>query len=587
MFQAFKKISSIYLAAFIAVVFVHGGVALSQDQPWVEMFQPQGLNFAGIYKLRQREPALDGSDVKFAVICRSFTYLNDEPQNDYRPDIMHNCFWNSRIAFHDSNELISGISPHSTALCSLLFGEDPNGYNKRLGYFSYEGAVPQAQADIYEFWYFLVNNVFANEPVDSDILVAGIGSSREDWWTRGIESMVERDGIIAIMGIGNGSAVEDTPLYPGAGANVIGVGVVDSVKAFELETSLSRFSLVYPEHSSFGPTTDGRCKPDIVAPGNCLAADTNEPGSYQPTGNWSSFSTPIVAGTLGMLVQQAKDDPNLSSALDPNGGNCVMKAILMNSATKLAFWHKGKLTKDDDHVVPLDYLQGAGMLNAVSAYDQLMAGQSGPGVVPSTAWDLNQLLDSKNVEHSYRITLNNPADKVIAVTMVWNKHYKDEYPFEPMPEKDTNLRLELWAIDADNPDNDSLLDYSDSAVDNVEHIFSLLDANISNYEIVVSYGNAVEANDVASSPYAIAWSIKKSLNNYPDRTFDMSMFWYDLNSDGIVDGLDFVILAENLIADAKSPESPFIGDIDASGSIDVRDLQILLETRGLEAEWYK
>jgi len=586
-FQYFKKISSFHLAVLFAGLFVQGGVALSQDHQMVEMLQPQGLNFAGIYQLRQIDPTLFGSQVKFAVICRSFTYLNDEPQNDYRPDTLHNCFWNSRIAFHDSSELAGGISPHSTALCSILFGDDPNGYNDQLGYFDYQGAVPDANVDIYEFWYFLVNYVFANKPVDSDILVAGIGSHQEDWWTRGIESMVEQDGVIAVMGIGNGSVVEDIPLYPGAGANVIGVGVVDSVKSVQLETNLSYFSLVYPEHSCFGPTKDGRCKPDIVAPGNCLAADANGPGSYQPSGNWSSFSTPLVAGTLGMLVQKAKDDPNLSAAIDPNGGNCVMKAIVMNSAKKLAFWHKGKLTKEDDHEVPLDYLQGAGMLNAVSAYDQLIAGQRGPGVVPSTAWDLNQLLDSKNVAHSYRITLNNPADKVIAVTLVWNKHYKNEYPFEPLPEKDTNLRLELWAIDYNNPYNDSLMDYSDSAVDNVEHIFSLLDANISNYEILVSYGEANEPNEVVSSPYAIAWDIKQNVKNYTDRMQDTDLFWYDLNSDGIVDELDFVFLVENLISSGKTSENPLIGDIDLSGAIDVNDLRILMNNRGLKADWYE
>ena len=87
--------------------------------------------------------------------------------------------------------------------------------------------------------------------------------------------MVEQYGLIVVAGIGNGSHVHDSLLYPGAGANVIGVGVIDSVKTENLSTNLAQFCLAYPEHSSLGPTDDGRCKPDIVAPGNCLVEFLN------------------------------------------------------------------------------------------------------------------------------------------------------------------------------------------------------------------------------------------------------------------------------------------------------------------------
>ncbi len=281
-----------------------------------------------------------------------------------------------------------------------MFGEDPDAFNKRVGQFSYEGVVPQSKADIYEFWNFLANNVFTNLPPEADVVTASIGSPFEDWWTRGIQSMAEQYGLIVVAGIGNGTNAHDTVLYPGAGANVIGVGVVDSVNAGDPAIKLAQFSLAYPEHSSSGPTADGRCKPDIVAPGNCLAAVVKEPNYYEPTGNWSSFSTPVVAGVVGLLVQKAREDPALSAALLPAGGNCVMKAILLNSATKLPFWHKGRLSKDDDHFVPLDYIQGAGMVNAVGAYEQLVSGRYEPNDVPAVGWDLNHLRKSENAaEH--------------------------------------------------------------------------------------------------------------------------------------------------------------------------------------------
>ncbi|GAH50662.1 unnamed protein product, partial [marine sediment metagenome] len=278
-------------------------------------------------------------------------------------------------------------------------------------------------------WHFLINNVFSNSPPDADVVTTSIGNQSEDWWTRGIESLAEQYGLIVVAGIGNGIDAQDPPLYPGASANVIGVGVVDSVNTANLATNLAHFALAYPEHSSFGPTADGRCKPDIVAPGNCLAADINAPNRYEPMGSWASFSTPIVAGAIGLLVQKAKQDPNLSLAVSPKGGNCVIKAILLNSAKKLPYWHKGRLEKDDDHKAPLDYIQGAGMLNAADAYKHLVAGLNKPGDVPTTGWDNNLPDKGKNPENVYRITITEPAEKFITATVVWNKHYNSVYPF--------------------------------------------------------------------------------------------------------------------------------------------------------------
>jgi len=435
--------------------------------------------------------------------------------------------------------------------------------------------VPQAQADIYEFWHFLINNVFPHSPPDADILTAGIGSQFEDWWTRGIESLAEHHGLIVVAGIGNGTDAHDLPLYPAAAANVIGVGVVDSVNTENLATNLTHFSLAYPQHSSFGPTADQRCKPDIVAPGNCLAADGSVPDRYEPTGNFSSFSTPLVAGTIGLLVQKAKQNPDLNPAIDQNGGNCVIKAILLNSATKLPYWHKGQLEKDDDHSAPLDYIQGAGMLNAPAAYKHLTAGQNKPGDASTIGWDNNKL-QSQNPQNIYKITFAEPTDKLITATAVWNKHYDNLYPFKPATDKDANLRLELWAVDYNDPNNDYLLDYSDSSVDNVEHIYTTADPNYTNYEIAIFYS---DTSNRPTQRYGLAWNVSK-------RQANDGLFWYDLNADGIVNDSDFVVLLDNWLTSTKTPESYFLGDINGNGTFDPNDVQILLNHKNLKADWY-
>jgi hypothetical protein len=565
------------LIACLAIMFSSVSFAAGPDDSQSNnILQPQGLEQTGVYALREMDPNLTGAGVKFAVISRSYTYIDDEPQNDYRPDISHNCFETSQLAFKDQAKLPPGFSPHSTAICSILFGEDPDAFDAKLGQFYYQGAVPRAQADIYEFWYFILNNVFTQVPPDADIITVSFGYPFQHPWTRGIDLLAQSYGIVIVASIGNGTNAHSPVFYPGAGANAIGVGVVDSVNTDDLAINLANFALAYPEHSSTGPTGDGRCKPDIVAPGNCLAAELNEPNQYEPTGNWSSFSAPVVAGTVGLLIQKAREVPDLSPAVSPDGGNCVIKAILMNSATKLPYWHKGRLGADDDYFSPLDYIQGAGMLNAVGAYENLIAGISKPGDVPTTGWDLNLMDKIQTPENIYEIHLDEPADKFINATIVWNRHYKTEYPFEPDPEKDCNLRLELLAIDPDNPNNYKRLDYSDSSVDNVEHIHIAADAGYTNYRIIVSFSDIDNPKEPAlSQRYGIAWNVQKQEAD--------NIFSYDINADGVVNQADLLIILNNL----KSSDGYLIGDINPDGVIDARDLETILGNLNQQAGWLR
>jgi hypothetical protein len=580
MVQSSKRLFS-FLIAFAVLLLVYACTAAATDGRQTLTTQPQALNHSGVYGLRQLDPSLMGAGVKVGVLSRSFTYVDGEPQNDYRPSVSHNCFEGRQFGFHDRTGLKAGVSPHATAICSILLGEDANAFNSELGQFHYQGVVPAAEIDVYEFWHFLIDNVYAHSPPEVDILTASVGNQFEDWWTHGIDSMAEHYGLIIVAAIGNGSDARDPPLYPGASANVIGVGVVDSVNTSKLATNLAHFALAYPEHSSFGPTADARCKPDIVAPGDCLAADINEPNRYEPMGSWASFSTPIVTGTIGLLVQKARQDPNLSPAVSPEGGNCVIKAILLNSAKKLPYWHKGRLEKNDDHQAPLDHIQGAGMVSAVDAYKHLITGLKKPGDVPSTGWDNNLLDKSQNPKNAYNITIAKPADKIMTVTVTWNKHYSRVYPFEPVPEDDSNLRLEVWAVDVNDPNNNYLLDYSDSNTDNVEHIYCRVDANFTNYKIIVSVDDADELNQApARERYGLAWNVGK-------RQDSDNIFWYDLNADGVVNDSDFATLLDNWITSIGSPGSSyFIGDTNGNGEFDVSDVKILLDHKDTKADWH-
>jgi len=562
----------VLLAGWLTTV----GAAQAQEDL---LLQPQGLDRVGTYALREIAPDLMGEGVRFGIVCRSVTYAGDQPQNDYQPNGSHACFQGANLRFQDERVPTVGVSAHSTAICSILFGEDPEGTDPDLGSFLYQGSVPAAEGRIYEYLDFGEQYVFTQTAPPVDVITASFGFQFENWWTRAVESLIEHEGIPVVASVGNGTNASDPPLYPGASSNTIGVGVVSSVKTGDPATDLTHFALAYPERSTLGPTDDGRCKPDVIAPGNCLVARADEQRGYTMSGDWSSFATPVTAGVIGLLVQAAQEDTALGAALSPKGGGCVLKAILMNSATKLPFWHKGRLSTEDDREAPLDLVQGAGMVNAVGAYRLLTAGRMLPGDVPAAGWDLNQLDAEERLPQVYRMVVEEPAGKVLTATLVWNRHYSRKYPFERIEGTDSDLRIEVWAIDPENSSNDLLLDYCDSKVDNVEHIYVPMLPEYSLYELVVSHSDMEEPASIPMSErYAVAWTVEEK----PETD---SILWHDLNTDGIVDEADFAIFLDNRNLGLTSPDAYVIGDVNADGVIDARDLERLFANRNRTADW--
>ncbi len=557
------------VAVLLAIAVLPAGRAQAQEYAETPL-QPAALDYAGTFRLRHLEPSLTGEGITIAAVCRSMTYVAGCPQDDYRFNVEHNCLGEGDINFTDGLAVAGGISFHSTAIGGILVGNDPGGYHPEIGNFYYEGAAPQAKADVYEFWRFASRHILEAKPFEADILTMSVGAVFEDWWTRGLEHLAEKNGLIVFAGAGNGSNVSDPVLYPAAGANVIGVGVVASLESDVLLDTLERFTLPSAEHSSAGPTADQRCKPDIVAPGNCLVPSAESTTGYEVSGDWTSFATPVVAGTTALLVQKAKSDPLLTAAVSPQGGNCVIKAILMNSASKLPYWHKGKPGKDDDHEAVLDYLQGAGMLDAPAAYEQLTAGRQEPGKVRLAGWDNNTIDKEPERQHVYVVDVADPQDRILTATLVWNRHFEDEYPFNAIAQADSDLTLEIRAVDPNDEQRDYLLDYSDSVNDNVEHIHCPLDARFNRYEIVVTFSNVSgDTVEYPSERYALAW------RTGPDETAE-NMLWYDLDLDGNIDRDDVIAFMDKFVQSKDTGGGHAPGDINMDGKIDMGDLKILM-----------
>ena len=311
--------------------------------------------------------------------------------------------------------------------------------------------------------------------------------------------MAEKFGLLVIAAIGNGKNSYDLPLYPAAGSNVLAVGVVSSTD------SLSEFGLPDVNHSTAGPTLDGRCKPDIVAPGNCLVAVAGTRDSYKPSGDYSSFAAPVVTGVASMLIQKAKSEPSLQLAVSPFMSNCILKSILMTSAKKLPGWHKGNPSDDDDHEYPLDFKQGAGMVDGFAAFIVLTAGMQQSGDINPNGWDTGIIEPNYSAEKVYRLKTESFKKPIISATLVWNRAYGDEYPFAPAMQKWADLQLKVVAVDANG--RSQIVDYSNSPVDNVEHIYTSLDSN-SIYEVVVTHSPNSDLPN-CFTPYSVSWMVKE------------------------------------------------------------------------------
>ena len=164
----------------------------------------------------------------------------------------------------------------------------------------------------------------------------------------GSTSVVSYDPAVHPGGDGNYRGGFDTIGYNAISKNVITIGsAADAVTGSTRDVSKA----VVSSFSSWGPTDDGRIKPDVVANGENLYSSLNGSNSSYGTYSGTSMATPNAVGSASLLIQQF--------------GNLFPGQAMRSSTLKGLLIH----TADDRGNVGPDYKYGWGMVNVQAAAD--------------------------------------------------------------------------------------------------------------------------------------------------------------------------------------------------------------------------
>jgi hypothetical protein len=399
-------------------------------------FVAQASNFdtLGVTLLRQVDPTLNGSGVKVAQPEGS-----ESTNNPNVFEVIATAVGQPTNLFtyvNSTGGTVGGFpntfgagSSHATSVAGNFYGNAPPFY---AGIATNIAHVDNYEADyFYNHWIVPGNSIQARVVNQSfNFLPTGQAGIETDY-----DNYVVSRKTIFVTGGGNNGSINTNP--PATCFNGIAVGVTDGT-------------------SAVGPTSDGRCKPDIASPGSGV----------------TSFAAPYVSGAAAVLLQAGSRNDGGSSTSSTATNPITIKALLLNGAIKPVDWTNGPTT-------PLDARYGAGVLNVFNSWNQLRNGKRTfiesttntagnphpPGSntgneVSWIGWDHNTLSTSTSQDaiNHYYFNLTGSNSYTFTATLVWNRQQN----------KSTVNNLDLFLY---NAGNGNLVLSSTSAVDNVEHLF--------------------------------------------------------------------------------------------------------------------
>jgi hypothetical protein len=243
----------------------------------------------------------------------------------------------------------------------------------------------------------------------------------------------------------------DTISYFSTAKNIMCVGAINDIPAGYTQPS----DVVQTVFSSWGPTDDGRVKPDIVANGASLFSCNSTTDVAYANSSGTSMATPNPAGSINLIAQ----DYEVVKGTSP--WSSTLKALAINGA---------------DEAGPSDgpdYMNGWGLLNTLRMADVVHA-------LPGADLGVIEAGLTEGETDAYLFEVTSPQD--VRVTIAWTDPAGAASPIlldDPTPKlvNDLDLRVEHvptttttlpWKLNVAAPASSATR--ADNIVDNVEQV---------------------------------------------------------------------------------------------------------------------
>ncbi|GGN12233.1 hypothetical protein GCM10010967_55300 [Dyadobacter beijingensis] len=147
--------------------------------------------------------------------------------------------------------------------------------------------------------------------------------------------------------------------------------------------------------SSKGPTSDGRIKPEVIAPGGSIFS-TIQNNAYQ-TASGTSMASPAVTGGAALLVERYRQ---LHQRNNPK--NALLKALICNGATDMG-------------LPGPDFSHGFGIMNLLRSVSMLDKGRYFSGQLSRSATNTHEIVVPANTAKlKVMLYWNDPATSLLA-----------------------------------------------------------------------------------------------------------------------------------------------------------------------------
>lgn len=320
--------------------------------------------------------------------------------------------------------------------------------------------------------------------------------------------------------------------------NSIVVAAVNKVENYSDNTSVSMSNF-----SNYGPTDDGRIKPDISAAGVGISSTISTSDSAYGVSNGTSMAAPAITGLI-VLLQNHFNDLNPSKYMKAS----MVRGLLIHSA------------KEAGSGLGPDYEFGWGLADGKKAA-QIISDANKSSL-------MEQVVLSNNGVYSKTIVLN--SRQPLGVTICWTDPTgalnTPDVIDEKAPRLVNNLDLKImkdgivyfpWKLDVSSPQSPATQN-SDNDVDNVEKVY-IENAEPGTYTIEVKHKGVLKDGSQEFSLIADAangltlsskdFSIEKSIQIYPNPAQDFVSFSlpteFNLKSIKVYDVLGKEVLSTN------------------------------------------